>query len=154
MAPPSATAVAPSSPSRVAHAALQCRSAADAAGLDPGGLFHLRAPAVYGLPYLVINAWLVGYTWLQHTDTTIPHFATADWTWAKGALQAGRSAYGPLLNLLHHGIGSTHVCHHVNPRIPHYNAWRGNELLRACYPELVRFDPTPIQGLLAHCHPL
>ncbi|MCT0219579.1 fatty acid desaturase [Synechococcus sp. CS-1329] len=107
-----------------------------------------RVLAVYGLPYLVINAWLVGYTWLQHTDTSIPHFATADWTWAKGALQTVDRPYGPLLNLLHHGIGSTHVCHHVNPRIPHYNAWRGNELLRARYPELVRFDPTPIHRAL------
>ncbi|MDM7938666.1 MAG: fatty acid desaturase [Cyanobium sp. CZS 48M] len=107
-----------------------------------------RVLAVYGLPYLVINAWLVGYTWLQHTDTTIPHFATAQWTWAKGALQTVDRPYGPLLNLLHHGIGSTHVCHHVNPRIPHYKAWRGNELLRARYPELVRFDPTPIHRAL------
>ena len=38
--------------------------------------------------------------------------------------------YGPLLNLLHHGIGSTHVCHHINPRIPHYNAWRASALLK------------------------
>ncbi|CAK6694747.1 fatty acid desaturase [Synechococcus sp. BA-124 BA4] len=104
----------------------------------------LRVLAVYGLPYLVINAWLVGYTWLQHTDVTVPHFASAEWTFAKGALQTVDRPYGPVLNLLHHGIGSTHVCHHVNPRIPHYNAWRGNALLRHHYPELVRFDPTPI----------
>ena len=52
---------------------------------------HLFSPArvllVYGLPYLVINAWLVAYTWLQHTDTDIPHFASGDWSWARGALQ-------------------------------------------------------------------
>lgn len=107
-----------------------------------------RVLAVYGLPYLVINAWLVGYTWLQHTDTRIPHFATAEWTWVKGALQTVDRPYGPLLNLLHHGIGSTHVCHHVNPRIPHYNAWRGTALLSRQYPELVRFDPTPIHRAL------
>jgi omega-6 fatty acid desaturase (delta-12 desaturase) len=107
-----------------------------------------RVLAVYGLPYLVINAWLVGYTWLQHTDTKIPHFATAEWTWAKGALQTVDRPYGRLLNLLHHGIGSTHVCHHVNPRIPHYNAWRGTALLSRRYPELVRFDPTPIHRAL------
>ena len=28
--------------------------------------------ALYGGPYLVINAWLVAYTWLQHTDATSP----------------------------------------------------------------------------------
>ena len=113
---------------------------------------HFTSPArvllVYGLPYLVINAWLVAYTWLQHTDTDIPHFASGDWSWARGALQTVDRPYGPLLNLLHHGIGSTHVCHHVNPRIPHYNAWRGTALLRSRFPELVRHDPTPIHRAL------
>lgn len=107
-----------------------------------------RVLAVYGLPYLVVNAWLVAYTWLQHTDLDIPHYSAADWTWAKGALQTVDRPYGPLLNLLHHGIGSTHVCHHVNPRIPHYNAWRGNDLLRQRFPQLVRHDPTPIHRAL------
>jgi len=56
--------------------------------------------------------------------------------------------YGPLLNFLHHGIGATHVCHHVNPSIPHYNAWRGTALLRQRFPLLVRYDPTPIPQAL------
>jgi omega-6 fatty acid desaturase (delta-12 desaturase) len=108
----------------------------------------LRVLCVYGLPYLVVNAWLVTYTWLQHTDLTIPHFSTEEWTWAKGALQTVDRPYGPLLNLLHHGIGSTHVCHHINSRIPHYNAWRGTALIRLRYPHLVRYDPTPIHKAL------
>ncbi|MFM7086201.1 MAG: fatty acid desaturase [Cyanobium sp.] len=107
-----------------------------------------RVLCVYGLPYLVINAWLVTYTWLQHTDIDIPHFAADQWTWAKGALQTVDRPYGPLLNLLHHGIGSTHVCHHVNSAIPHYNAWHGATLLKRRFPELVRYDPTPIHRAL------
>jgi fatty acid desaturase len=117
-----------------------------------GCLAWLSSPArvlcVYGLPYVVINFWLVTYTWLQHTDVNIPHFSSDHWTWAKGALQTVDRPYGPLLNLLHHGIGSTHVCHHVNSRIPHYNAWRGTALLRQAYPELVRIDSTPIHQAL------
>jgi len=107
-----------------------------------------RVLCVYGLPYLVINAWLVAYTWLQHSDTDIPHFSSSDWTWAKGALQTVDRPYGPVLNLLHHGIGSTHVCHHINPRIPHYNAWRATALLKQRFPDLVRHDPTPIHRAL------
>ena len=107
-----------------------------------------RVLMVYGLPYLVINAWLVGYTWLQHTDTDIPHFSSSDWNWAKGALQTVDRPYGPLLNLLHHGIGTTHVCHHINPRIPHYNAWRASALLKQRFPDLVRYDSTPIHRAL------
>ena len=107
-----------------------------------------RVLCVYGLPYLVINAWLVAYTWLQHTDLDIPHFTRCDSIWAKGALQTVDRPYGPLLNFLHHGIGATHVCHHVNPSIPHYNAWRGTALLRQRFQLLVRYDPTPIPQAL------
>lgn len=107
-----------------------------------------RVLCVYGLPYLMVNVWLVTYTWLQHTDVQIPHFSTEQWTWAKGALQTVDRPYGALLNLLHHGIGSTHVCHHINSRIPHYNAWKGTALLRQIYPDLVRYDPTPIHKAL------
>ena len=108
----------------------------------------LRVLCVYGLPYLVVNVWLVVYTWLQHTDLNIPHFSNQEWSWAKGALQTVDRPYGPVLNLLHHGIGSTHVCHHIKSTIPHYNAWRGTALLRQRYPELVRYDPTPIHQAL------
>ena len=108
----------------------------------------LRVLCVYGLPYLVVNAWLVAYTWLQHSDTDIPHFSSGDWTWAKGALQTVDRPYGPLLNFLHHGIGSTHVCHHVNSRIPHYNAWQATALLKQQFPALVRHDPTAIHTAL------
>jgi fatty acid desaturase len=107
-----------------------------------------RVLCVYGLPYVVINAWLVIYTWLQHTDLNIPHFASDQWFWSKGALQTVDRPYGPILNLLHHGIGSTHVCHHINSKIPHYNAWKGTALLRQRYPQLVRYDPTPIHQAL------
>lgn len=107
-----------------------------------------RVLCVYGLPYIVVNIWLVTYTWLQHTDLDVPHFSSSEWTWAKGALQTIDRPYGPLLNLLHHGIGSTHVCHHVNSRIPHYNAWRGSSLLKQHYPDLVRYDATPIHKAL------
>ena len=108
----------------------------------------LRVVCLYGLPYVVINMWLTTYTWLQHTNQDIPHFSNETWSWSKGALQTVDRPYGPILNLLHHGIGSTHVCHHINSSIPHYNAWRGSKLLKQHFPELVRYDPTPIHKAL------
>ena len=107
-----------------------------------------RIACLYGLPYIVINIWLTTYTWLQHTDRNIPHFSNETWDWAKGALQTVDRPYGPVLNFLHHGIGSTHVCHHINSAIPHYNAWRGTALLRQRFPDLVRYDSTPIHRAL------
>jgi hypothetical protein len=44
---------------------------------------------------LVINAWLVSFTWLLHMDRP----------------------YGPVSKFLHHGVGDTHVCDHISPRI-------------------------------------
>ena len=107
-----------------------------------------RVLCLYGSPYVVINIWLTTYTWLQHTDCDIPHFSNETWTWASGALQTVDRPYGCILNFLHHGIGSTHVCHHVNSAIPHYNAWRGTALLRQRFPDLVRYDSTPIHQAL------
>ena len=93
------------------------------------------------------NPW-VANTWLQHSDINIPHFSSVDWTWAKGAMQTVDRPCGPLLNFLHHGIGSTHVCHQVDSRIPHYNAWQATALLKQRFPALVRHDPAAIHTAL------
>jgi len=97
----------------------------------------------YVLPYLGVNCWLVGYTWLQHTDIDIPHFDSNEYTWAKGAFHTVDRPYGPIFDFLHHGIGSTHVAHHVCSAIPHYNAWKVTEILRDTFPEHYLYDPTP-----------
>jgi omega-6 fatty acid desaturase (delta-12 desaturase) len=40
--------------------------------------------ALYIGPYLVVNAWLTGVTFLQHTDINIPHYDETAWNWLKG----------------------------------------------------------------------
>jgi len=72
---------------------------------------------LYFAPLAFTNMWLVLYTWLQHTDVDVPHFDKADWTWSKGTFMTIDRPYGPLLNFLHHGIGSTHVLHHINHEV-------------------------------------
>ena len=112
--------------------------------------------ALYIGPYLVVNFWLVLYTWLQHTDVDLPHFDDEEWTWVKGAFMTVDRPYGAILNFLHHHIGSTHVAHHIDARIPHYNAVKATSALRESFPELYRFDPTPIPKALwrvaTRCH--
>lgn len=112
--------------------------------------------ALYVGPYLVVNAWLVLYTWLQHTDVDIPHFDDEDWTWVKGAFMTVDRPYGKVLDFLHHHIGSTHVAHHMDARIPHYNAVKATRALQENFPELYRSDPTPIPKVLwrvaTRCH--
>ena len=112
--------------------------------------------ALYIGPYLVVNFWLVLYTWLQHTDVDVPHFDDDEWTWVKGAFMTVDRPYGSILNFLHHHIGSTHVAHHMDSRIPHYNAVKATNALRDRFPDLYRFDPTPIPKVLwrvaTRCH--
>jgi len=99
---------------------------------------------LYALPYCFVNVWLVLYTWLQHTDVDIPHYDGDNWNFIKGALTTVDRPYGPVLNFLHHGIGRTHVAHHVNSAIPHYNAWEATDALKEAFPEHYLYDPTPI----------
>ncbi|HQF95631.1 MAG TPA: fatty acid desaturase [Microthrixaceae bacterium] len=104
----------------------------------------LAVVAAYVGPYVVVNAWLVGYTWLQHTDVDVPHYADDEWSWLLGAFQTIDRPYGRLVDALHHRIGSTHVAHHIDHRIPHYHAARATEAIAAAFPAWYRFDPTPV----------
>jgi len=109
----------------------------------------------YWLPYLVVNAWLVGITWLQHTDVDIPHFETDDWNWAKGALMTVDRPYPAIIDWLHHNIGTTHVAHHVCSSIPHYHAREATNSLKKAFPNHYLYDPTPIHtavwGIAKNC---
>lgn len=114
-----------------------------------------RVALLYGLPYLVVNAQLVGYTWLQHTDVDVPHYDSNEWNWVKGAFQTIDRPYGAILDLVHHKIGSTHVAHHLASNIPHYHASKATDALREAFPDLYLRDPTPIPQALwrvaRHC---
>lgn len=109
--------------------------------------------ALYGGPLIVINAWLVLYTWLQHTDVDVPHFSDADHTYVKGALHTIDRPYDKLdpwglIDYLHHKIGSTHVAHHFDSTIPHYKAQVATDAIKENFPQLYFFDPTPIPEAL------
>lgn len=105
--------------------------------------------ALYGGPYLVVNAWLVLYTWLQHTDVDVPHFSTGDHNFVKGALHTIDRPYNKLdpfgaIDFLHHQIGTTHVAHHFDSSIPHYKAQAATDAVKESFPQLYMYDPTPI----------
>lgn len=98
----------------------------------------------YWGPYNFTNAWLVLYTWLQHTDPSIPHYGEEEWTWVKGALSTIDRDYG-IFDFFHHTIGSTHVVHHLFHEMPWYNAGVATQHVKA-YLEplgLYNYDPTP-----------
>ncbi len=112
--------------------------------------------ALYGGPYLVVNAWLVTYTWLQHTDHEVPHYDEDEWSFVRGAFCSVDRPYGPIADLLHHRIGTTHVAHHLDAKIPHYHARDATTAIRSAFPEHYRYNPTPIRKALwdvaKNCH--
>lgn len=90
-----------------------------------------RVALMYWAPYMFTNAWLVLYTWLQHTDIGIKQFGEDEWTWLKGAaLGTVDRPYG-IFDWMHHHIGSTHVTHHLFSYLPHYHAVEATEHIKA-----------------------
>lgn len=109
--------------------------------------------ALYGGPLIVVNAWLVTYTWLQHTDVDVPHFTIENHNYVKGALHTIDRAYDKmdpwgLIDFLHHKIGTTHVAHHFDSSIPHYKAQAATDAIAENFPELYLKEETPIHKVL------
>lgn len=100
--------------------------------------------ALYGGPYLIINSWLVLYTWLQHTEVDVPHFDNNNHHFVKGAFHTIDRPYPKIINFFHHNIGSTHVIHHIDSTIPHYHAKYATEIIKNEYPSLYLYESTPI----------
>ena len=114
------------------------------------GLFHLsltygfmRVICLYWGPYVVVNAWLVIYTYLHHTDPDTPHYDASSWNWTKGALCTIERNYPPLIDWIHFEIGSTHVVHHLFSAMPHYNAKMARKILEEKYRQHYRVDERP-----------
>jgi omega-6 fatty acid desaturase (delta-12 desaturase) len=126
------------------------------AALGTAGIFVVLAvlgwaSTVYGVwavanfyifPYLWVNAWLVLYTWLQHTHLDVPHYDDAEWSWIRGALGTVDRPYG-IFDWFHHKIGSTHVVHHLFSEIPWYHADEATIHVRNRLGPLHNYDARP-----------
>lgn len=103
---------------------------------------------MYVGPLLVVNCWLVIYTWLHHTDSDVPHLSNSEFSFMRGAFLSIDRPYGKIINILHHNIGSSHVVHHVCPTIPHYYATKATLAIRKAFNKAYLFNPDPIPKAL------
>jgi len=101
----------------------------------------------YVVPYFWVNFWLILYTYLQHTDTRVPHFRGEEWNFIRGALCTIDRDYG-VFNMIHHHIGDTHVAHHLFSQMPHYHAQEATECLKKVLGDYYMTDNTPIMKAL------
>lgn len=110
---------------------------------------------LYLAPYVVTNAYLVLITFLQHTDTYIPHFREGEWTWLRGSLCTVDRTFGKWLDGVLHHIVDTHVCHHIFSKMPHYHASEATEALKPILGQYYLKDTTPVFAALwrsfTHC---
>lgn len=102
---------------------------------------------IYFIPYLVVNAWLVLITYLQHTDLALPHYTDGEWDWLRGALATIDRDYG-FLNIVLHHITDTHVVHHLFSFMPHYHAEEATVAVKKLIGDYYRYDSTPIATAL------
>jgi omega-6 fatty acid desaturase (delta-12 desaturase) len=115
-----------------------------------GSIWGVKSVLVwYGLPYMWVNHWLgrqfnlltipdicteplslVAITYLQHTDTSLPHYNPSTWTFVRGAAATIDRDLGFIGHHIFHGITDTHVLHHYISTIPFYNADKASEAIR------------------------
>nr|AGN95846.1 fatty acid delta12-hydroxylase FAH12-2 [Hiptage benghalensis]QCI62758.1 fatty acid hydroxylase FAH12-2 [Hiptage benghalensis] len=97
---------------------------------------------VYGVPLVIVNAFLVLVTYLQHTHPVLPHYDNSEWDWLRGALVTVDRDYGILNEVFHH-IADTHVAHHLFSKIPQYHGMEATKAIKPILGEYYQFDGTP-----------
>lgn len=98
--------------------------------------------SMYGVPLLIVNAFLVLITYLQHTHPSLPHYDSSEWDWLRGALATVDRDYG-ILNKVFHNITDTHVAHHLFSTMPHYHAMEATKAIKPVLGEYYQFDGMP-----------
>ena len=78
----------------------------------------------------------------------MPHLSADAHTYVRGAFLSIDRPYPPLIDWLHHRIGTTHVAHHIDCTIPHYHAQEATAAIAAEWPKAYLYDPTPVHKAL------
>ncbi|KAF8173455.1 fatty acid desaturase-domain-containing protein [Pholiota molesta] len=100
--------------------------------------------AHYILPWLWAHNWIVLFTYLQHSDPTIPYYRKDQWTFARGALATvDRPLFGWVGRFFLHNISSDHVAHHFFPGIPFYNLPEVTKIIKPILGDYYNYDTTP-----------
>ncbi|KAF8983817.1 hypothetical protein BDQ17DRAFT_1313171, partial [Cyathus striatus] len=84
------------------------------------------------------------FTYLQHSDPTIPYYRSDQWTFARGALATvDRPLFGWVGRVFFFGISSDHVAHHFFSSIPFYNLPEVTEAIKPVLGDYYNYDSTP-----------
>ena len=85
----------------------------------------------------------------------MPHLNDDEFSYMRGAFLTIDRPYPPIIDWLHHRIGTTHVAHHIDCTIPHYHAREATDAIKENFPKAYLFEPTPVHKALwriaSHC---
>ncbi|EPQ53468.1 hypothetical protein GLOTRDRAFT_130803 [Gloeophyllum trabeum ATCC 11539] len=97
----------------------------------------------YFIPYLMVNHWIVMFTYLHHSDPTIPHYRRGQWSFMRGAsATVDRPLMGWMGRFFLHNISHDHVAHHFFIKAPFYNGPKITKLIRRVLQDDYNYDTT------------
>ncbi|KAK0506111.1 fatty acid desaturase-domain-containing protein [Armillaria luteobubalina] len=98
----------------------------------------------YLIPYLLTNHWIVMFTYLHHSDPTIPHYRKAEWSFLRGAAATvDRPLLGWMGRFFFHNISHDHVAHHFFSSAPFYNGPAITQIVKNVLGKSYNYDSTP-----------
>ncbi|KAF9527161.1 fatty acid desaturase-domain-containing protein [Crepidotus variabilis] len=98
----------------------------------------------YLVPWILVNHWIVMFTFLHHTDPTIPHYRKPAWNFVRGAIgTVDRPLLGWMGRFFFHNISHDHVAHHFFLRAPFYNGPEITKALKKVLKDHYNYDSTP-----------
>ncbi|KAF9506553.1 hypothetical protein BS47DRAFT_1399398 [Hydnum rufescens UP504] len=97
----------------------------------------------YLVPYVLLNHWVVMFTYLHHTDPTLPHFRKDSWTFLRGAVTTiDRPLMGWMGRFFFHNISHDHIAHHFYSSAPFYNGPEITKYVRKALGDEYNYDST------------
>lgn len=70
---------------------------------------------IYMQPYMWVNNWIIGITYLHHCHPDIPKFEDEAWSYIKGATGTMDRDFGWIGKHVFHSVMEYHVVHHLFP---------------------------------------
>ncbi|KAK7449308.1 hypothetical protein VKT23_013451 [Stygiomarasmius scandens] len=99
----------------------------------------------YLMPWFFQHNWMVMFTYLQHSDPTIPYYRSKEWTFSRGALATvDRPLFGWVGRFLLHNISTDHLAHHFFASVPFYNLPEVTEAIKPVLGEYYNYDSTGV----------
>ncbi|KAF8067655.1 fatty acid desaturase-domain-containing protein [Lyophyllum atratum] len=98
----------------------------------------------YLAPYILTNHWIVMFTYLHHSDPTIPHYRKSEWSFLRGAAATvDRPLLGWMGRFFFHNISHDHVAHHFFIKAPFYNGPQITKAIKTVLKDDYNYDSTP-----------